>query len=92
MLTLFAIAPLPVTIFPNKFAPSIPNNILRNPALYFLASFGIVSLTPSGNKLESLRDSIILIMSFISSFDIISIALICKTEDKGLLDKAEEEE
>ena len=44
-------------------------------------------LTPSGNKLESLRDLTILIMTFISSFDIISIVLLllCKAEDEGRL-------
>ena len=76
--------PFPVKIFPSKLAASVPNNILRNPPLCWLASFWIVSQTLSGNKLESLRDLTISIMSFISSFDIISIViLLCEAEDEG---------
>ena len=76
--------PFPVKIFPSKLAASVPNNILRNPPLCWLASFWIVSQTLSDNKLESLRDLTISIMSFISSFDIISIViLLCEAEDEG---------
>ena len=58
---------------------------IRNPPLCYLVSFWIVSLTLSINKTESSRDLTILIMSFISSFDIISIALLllCEAEDEG---------
>ena len=81
-LCLFTIAPLPVKIFPNRLTPSVPNNILRNRPLCSSASFWIVSLTPSGNKQESSRDLTILIMSLISSFDIISIALFFEAEEE----------
>ena len=33
------IIPLPVSIFPNKLAPNVPNNILRNPPFCSFASF-----------------------------------------------------
>ena len=52
--------PLPIKRSPNKLAPNVPNNALRNP--------------PFNNKPESSRDFIILIISLISSFDIISVA------------------
>ena len=66
--------PLPANILSYKRAPSIPNNILRNPPFCSLISFPIVS-TPFNNKPETSRDLSILIMSFISSFDIISFLL-----------------
>ena len=53
-------------------------------------SFIFVSLTPSGNKLEYSRDLTILIVSFISSLDVISIVLLCKAEDEGQLCEAKE--
>ena len=56
--------PLPAKIFLGKLAPSVTNNLLRNPSLCSLASFRNVSLTPSGNKLESSRYLTISIMSF----------------------------
>ena len=73
MLTLLAIAPFPGKRFPNKVAPNVPNNILRNPPFRSFTSFWTVSVTPFNNKPESLRDFIILIISTISSFDIISV-------------------
>ena len=63
--------------------PSVPNNILRNPLLSSLASFWIVSLTCLNNKPEPSRDLTILIMPSLSSFDIISIVLLCGAEDEG---------
>ena len=49
--------------------------MLRNTLFCSLASFWIVSLTPFyNNPAESWRDLTILIMSFISSFDIVSVA------------------
>ena len=53
----------------------MPNNILISPCLCSLASFWIVSLTPFNNKPESSTDLTILTMSYISSFDIISIVV-----------------
>ena len=46
--------------------------MLRNPPVSSLASFWIVSLTPFNNNPKSSRYLTLLIMSFISSFDIIS--------------------
>ena len=33
------ITPLPANIFPNRLAPNVPNNILRNPLFCSFASF-----------------------------------------------------
>ena len=38
--------PFPVNKFPNKDAPKVPNNILRNPPFCSFVSFLIVSVTP----------------------------------------------
>ena len=62
-------------MYPSKFAPNVPNSLLRNPPFCSLASFRTVSQTPFNNKPESFRDFTILIMSSISSFDIISVVL-----------------
>ena len=51
----------------------MPNNALRNPTFCSFTSFWTVSLTPFNNKPESSRDFIILIISLISSFVIISV-------------------
>ena len=66
---------MPANIFPNRLAPNIPNRIPRNPPFYYLASFLIVSLTPSSNNLESSRDLTIFKISSISSFEIIKVTL-----------------
>ena len=47
---------LRANIFLNRLAPRVPNTILRNPPFCSFASFLIVSLTPSNNNPESLRD------------------------------------
>ena len=67
--------PLHASIFPNKLASNVPNNMLRNHPFCSLASFLIVSLTPSNNNPESSRALTIFVMSSISSFYIISVAL-----------------
>ena len=36
----------PANKLPNKLAPNVPNNILKNPPLCSLVSFSIVLLTP----------------------------------------------
>ena len=69
------ITPLPANIFPNRLTPNVPNNILRYSPFYSLASFLIVSLTPSNNIPESSRDLTILKISFILSFEIIKVVL-----------------
>ena len=52
--------PLPTNIFPNKRVPNVSNNMLRNPPFSSFALFAIVSLTPSNNNRQSLRDLTIL--------------------------------
>ena len=66
------ITPLPVNRFPNKVAPKVPINILRNPPFCSFASFLIVSLTYFINKHYSLRDLTTFMISFISSLEIIN--------------------
>ena len=70
---LFAIAPRPIKIFPNKLAPNAPNIILRSPSFCSFTSFWTVSVTAFNNKQELARNFTILIISFISSFDTISV-------------------
>ena len=45
--------PLPVNRHPNKLAPNVPNDMVRNLPFCF-----IISLTPFINKLDSSRDSL----------------------------------
>ena len=63
----------PVNKFPNKVAPNIPSNILKNPPLYSLVSFSIVLLTPFNKIPEFSNASIIFIISFMSSCSIINL-------------------
>ena len=67
------IVPLPVKRFPNKLAPEVPDNVLRNRPFCYFASFLIVSLTPFINNSDSSRDLTIFIISFISSLEINSV-------------------
>ena len=60
----------------------MPNNILRNPPFYPFTSFLTVSVTPFNNKPDFSRDFTILIISLISSFDIINVVILCETEEK----------
>ena len=46
--------PFPVNTFPNKLAPKVPHNILKNPFCSFV-SFLIVLVTPFSKILESSR-------------------------------------
>ena len=64
---------MPIKRSPNKPAPNVPNNALRNPPFCSFTSFWTVSVTPFNNKPESSRDFTILMMSLISSFDIINV-------------------
>ena len=50
--------------------------MLKNPPVCYFASFSIVSVTHFINKLDSLRDLTIFIISFISSFEIINIVIL----------------
>ena len=65
--------PFPVNKFPNKLAPRVPNNILRNPPFCYFVSFSIVLVTPFNKILESSRACTIFIISFISSFETIKV-------------------
>ena len=69
------IALLLVNRFSNKLTPYVLNNILRNPPFCTYSSFIIVSLTPFINKPDSSNDWTIFIMSFVSSFKIISVVI-----------------
>ena len=44
--------PFPVNKFPNKLAPKVPYNILKNPPYCSFASFFIVLLAPFSKTLE----------------------------------------
>ena len=63
----------PVNKLPNKLAPNVPSNILKNPPLCSLVSFSIVLLTPYNKIPEFSRASIIFIISFISSSSLINL-------------------
>ena len=43
---------LPFNRLPNKIAPKVPNNITKNPHLFF-ALFSVVSLRPFIDKADS---------------------------------------
>ena len=60
---------LPVKRFPNKLAPTVPNNIPRNPPFCSFAS------TPFINKPDSSRHLTLLMTSFLSSFEIIYVVI-----------------
>ena len=59
-----------VNRFPNKLAPNVPNNIVRNPHFCSFAS-----LTSFINKPDYLRNVTISIISFISAVEIINVVL-----------------
>ena len=65
--------PFPINKFPNKLAPRVPNNILKNPPFCSFVSFSIVLVTPFNKILESSRAYTIFIISFISSSEIIKV-------------------
>ena len=65
------IVPLSVNRFPNKLAPNVPNNILRNPPFWFFTASLIISLMPFINKPVSTRDLTI----FMTSFEIINVLI-----------------
>ena len=66
---------LSVDRFPNKQAPKVPYNILRNPPFCSFASFLIASSTPIISKPDSSRDLTTLMISILSSFKIIYTVL-----------------
>ena len=54
--------PLTIKRSPNKLAPNVLNNVLRNPPFCSFNSFRTVLVNPSINKPESSRDFTILII------------------------------
>ena len=65
--------PFPIKRCPNKLAPSVPYNILRNSPFCSFTPFLTDSVTLFKNNPESSRDFTILIRSSKSLFDIISV-------------------
>ena len=63
----------PVNKLPNKLAPNVLSNILKNPPVCSLVSFLIVLLTHFNNIPEFSRALIIFIISFMSSCSIINL-------------------
>ena len=54
----------PVNKLPNKLAPNVPSNMLKNPPLCSLASFSIVLLTPFNKIPEFSRASLMVLIHF----------------------------
>ena len=67
------IIPFPDNKLPNKLAPKVPSNILKNPPLCSLVSFSIVLLIHFNKIPEFSKASIIFIISFLSSCSIINL-------------------
>ena len=68
------IIPFPtINKLPNKLAPNVPSNILKNPPLCSLVLFSIVLVAPFNKIPEFSNASIIFIISFISSCSIIHL-------------------
>ena len=74
--------PFPVNKFPNKIAPKVANNKLKNPRFCSFTSFWTVLETTFSKIFESSSARITFIIAFISSFEIIKV-VVCKAEDKG---------
>ena len=60
---------------PNKLAPKVPNNILKNPLFCSFVSFLIVLVIPFRKMLESSRAWTIFITSLISLFEIMKLVV-----------------
>ena len=73
---------LPENRFHDKLSPKVPNNIPKNPTFSFSASFLFFLLTPFINKPNYPNDLSVFIMSFFSSFEIISV-VIREAKSKG---------
>ena len=69
------IIPHPVNALPNKLAANVSNGIGKNPPFCFFHSFLIVLLIPFMSNPDSSRDLTILIVSSISSFEIINAVI-----------------
>ena len=60
--------PFAASIFPNKLAPNVPNNVARHPAFCYFVSFSMVGVTPFINKLETSRDLTIFLINIFHFF------------------------
>ena len=69
------ITPFPANIFLKNLSCTVPNSIPRNSLLCPFVSFSIVWVIHFIKRSNSLRDSTILKMSFISLFGIISVVV-----------------
>ena len=69
------IVPFPVNRFSMKLAPNVTNIIIRNPPFCSFARFLIVLQTPVINKQDSSRYLTIFMISLISPFKIINVAV-----------------
>ena len=67
--------PLAANRFPSKLALNVPNNIVRNTRLSFVALFLFFLLTSFINKPDSSRDLVVYMISFISALEIVNIVL-----------------
>ena len=72
LIYLFFLLEFPAGMIPNKLAPNVPNNILRNPSFCYFVLFSIVWVALFINWPESSRYLTIFIISNISSIDIIN--------------------
>ena len=66
-----------VNRFPDKLAPNVPINLLRNPPFCYFLSFWIVSLPSFFSKTEFSEDLTIFIKSSISYFEIAHVVMSC---------------
>ena len=62
-------------MFAIKLAPNVPNNMLINLLYFPFNSFSIVLLTHFIDKPDSLRDLTVLMISFLSLFDILNVVV-----------------
>ena len=69
------ITPFPINALPNILAANVPNNIERNLPFCSFVLFLIVSVIPCISNYDSSSDLTILIISLISSFEIINAVL-----------------
>ena len=69
------ITPFPANIFLKKIACTVPNSIPKNSLLCSFVSYSIVWVIHFIKRSNSLRDSTVLKMSFISVFGMISVVV-----------------
>ena len=62
-------------MFPNKLAPKVTNNILKNPPYCSFVSFSIALVIPFNKTLESLRASTIFKILFVFWFEVLKAVI-----------------